>query len=39
MKKFAKVLAVVAMMASSAASLGSFWWIADEPTAPKGFID
>jgi len=39
MRKFAKVLAVVAMMASGAASMGCFWWMTDEPTAPKGFVD
>lgn len=39
MKKFAKILAVVAMMASSAASMGCVWILTDEPTAPKGLID
>lgn len=39
MKNFAKLLAVVAMLASGAASIGCVWWVVDEPTAPKGLID
>ena len=39
MKNLAKVFAAVAMLASGAASLGCFWAILDEPTAPKSFID
>ncbi len=39
MKKIAKVFAAVAMLASSAASLGCLWLLTDEPNAPKSFID
>lgn len=39
MKNLAKVFAAVAMLASSAASLGCVWFISDEPVAPKNFID
>lgn len=39
MKNFAKLLAVVAMLASGAANMGCFWYLMDEPTAPKRFVD
>lgn len=38
-KLFASVLAAVAILASSAATMGSIWFWADEPTAPKSIID
>lgn len=37
MKKVAKVLAAVAMLATSAASIGCFWGLLDEPKALKSF--
>ncbi len=37
MKKVAKVLAAVAMLATSAASVGCVWFFVDEPKAPKSF--
>lgn len=37
MKKVAKVLAAVAMLATSAASMGCIWFFADEPKALKSF--
>lgn len=39
MKKLAKILAVVGILASGAASMGCYWIVFDEPTAPKSFID
>lgn len=38
-KTFAKLLAAVAILASSAASMGCIWLWCDEPTAPKSMID
>lgn len=38
-KLFASILAAVAILASSAASMGCMWLLADEPTAPKSMID
>lgn len=38
-KLFASVLAAVAILASSAASVGSILLWADEPTAPKSMLD
>lgn len=37
MKKVAKVLAAVAMLATTAASMGCIWFFADEPRALKSF--
>lgn len=37
MKKVAKVLAAIAMLATSAASMGCIWIFADEPKALKSF--
>ncbi len=37
MKKVAKVLAAVAMLATSAASMGCMWFLLDEPKALKSF--
>lgn len=37
MKKVAKVLAAVAMLATTAASMGCVWVFADEPRALKSF--
>ena len=39
MKKLSKVLAAVAMLATSAASLGCIWFLVDEPKAPKSICD
>lgn len=39
MKRVASLLAAVAMLLTSAASLGSVWWIADEPAASDIFND
>ena len=39
MKKLASLLAAVAMLLTSAASLGSVWWITDEPSASNLFND
>ena len=38
-KKLAAVVAAVAMMATSAASMGCFWILADEPKTLKSFND
>lgn len=38
-KLFASILAAVAILASSAATMGSIWLWADEPTAPKSIMD
>lgn len=37
MKKVAKVLAAVAMLATTAASVGCIWIFADEPKALRSF--
>ncbi len=37
MKKVAKVLAAVAMLATSAASMGCMWVFLDEPKALRSF--
>lgn len=37
MKKVAKVLAAVAMLATTAASVGCVWFFADEPKALRSF--
>lgn len=37
MKKVAKVLAAVAMLATTAASVGCIWVFADEPKALRSF--
>lgn len=39
MKKIAALVAAVAMMATSAASMGCFWYLIDEPKALKSFED
>lgn len=39
MKKIAALVAAVAMMATSAASMGCFWYLLDEPKALKSFED
>ncbi len=38
-KKLAMAIAAVAMLATSAASMGCIWWLADEPKALKNMID
>lgn len=38
-KLFASALAAVAILASSAASMGCIWFLTDEPVAPKSMID
>ena len=38
-KTIARVIAAVAILASSAASMGCMWIWADEPAAPKSMID
>ena len=38
-KTIARVIAAVAILASSAASMGCMWILADEPTAPKSMRD
>ncbi len=38
-KKLAAVVAAVAMMATSAASIGCVWLLADEPKTLKSFND
>ncbi len=38
-KTIAKLLAAVALLASSAASMGCLWFWADEPVAPKSMRD
>ena len=37
MKKVAKVLAAVAMLATTAASMGCVWFFCDEPKGLKSF--
>lgn len=37
MKKVAKVLAAVAMLATTAASVGCYWFILEEPKALRSF--
>lgn len=37
MKKIARVLAAVAMMATTAASIGCFWGLCEEPKSLKSF--
>ena len=39
MKRLASILAAVAMLLTTAASVGSVWWIYDEPTASNMFND
>ena len=39
MKRLSKVLAAVALLATSAASVGCVWYVIDEPTAPKALCD
>lgn len=39
MKKIAALVAAVAMMATSAASMGCYWLLLDEPKALKSFED
>lgn len=39
MKKIAALVAAVAMMATSAASMGCIWYLLDEPTSLKSFED
>ena len=39
MKKIAALVAAVAMMATSAASMGCFWIAVDEPETLKSFND
>lgn len=39
MKKFAKVLAAVAMLATGAASMGCVWLLMDEPESLKSLIN
>lgn len=39
MKRLAGIFAAVAMLATTAASLGSSWWIFDEPKAKSLFED
>lgn len=39
MKKLASLLAAVAMLLTTAASIGSVWWVMDEPTASNLFND
>lgn len=39
MKKIAALVAAVAMMATSAASMGCIWYFLDEPKALKSFED
>ena len=38
-QKLAYVLAAVAMLATTAASLGSAWWVHDEPLAISSLCD
>ena len=38
-KTLAKAVAAVAILASTAASMGCIWLLADEPVAPKSMID
>lgn len=38
-QKLAYVLAVVAMLATGAATLGSAWWVSDEPKAISSLCD
>ena len=39
MKKIAAIVAAVAMMATSAASMGCVWYFVDEPETLKSFND
>lgn len=39
MKKIAALVTAVAMMATSAASMGCAWFVVDEPKALKSFED
>lgn len=39
MKKIAAIVATVAMMATSAASMGCYWYFVDEPETLKSFND
>ena len=39
MKKLASLLAAVALLATGAASMGCFWFIADEPNSVGLFND
>lgn len=39
MKKIAALVAAVALMATSAASMGCFWYLLDEPQSLKSFED
>ena len=38
-RTIAKAVAAVAILASTAASMGCIWFWADEPVAPKSMID
>ena len=38
-KRLASILAAVALLATGAASLGSFWFVGDEPSACGIFND
>lgn len=38
-KNFAYVLAAIAMLATGAATLGSWWWVHDEPKAFNALCD
>ena len=37
--RLAKILGAVALLATGAASLGCFWWLADEPNANSLNLD
>lgn len=37
--RLAKVLAAVAVLATGAASMGCYWWLADEPNAIELNLD
>ena len=39
MKYFARIIALVAIAATSAASVGCVWFLIDEPKAPKSICD
>lgn len=39
MKRLAGIFAAVAMLATTAASLGCFWWVVEEPKANNLFED
>lgn len=38
-KKIAYLIAMVAMLATGAASMGCSWWMVDEPKAPRFMCD